>query len=247
MAALRSSFFGVSDRDIAAYVLDGGYLAHGDADLDKESGKVLAPALQTLSELSQRRRQRSVPRLLDELFDETRILAALTGTKRGEAQIANLEKVAALARGASGLGVLTLRGFIGYLRERIRTAREEPDLPATRPGDPNTVRILTIHRARARSANRRTYAAAATIKTIRRDSLGRKKNRHRFRRIAAAVVGSAGPGRFGACAAESLRRAYGACTAARDWLVVASAALGPGRRFPEDSGRAAARTDADVT
>ena len=94
----------------------------------------------------------SVPALIERLYDETRILAALTGTRRGEAQVANLEKVVVLARKASDLGVLTVRGFIRLLQERIRTAREEPDLPATRPGDPETVRILSIHKAKGLEA-----------------------------------------------------------------------------------------------
>jgi ATP-dependent helicase/nuclease subunit A len=41
-----------------------------------------------------------------------------------------------------------VRGFIRLLQERIRTAREEPDLPSTRPGDPDTVRVLSIHKAK---------------------------------------------------------------------------------------------------
>ena len=57
-----------------------------------------------------------------------------------------------LARKASDLGVLTVRGFIRLLQERIRTAREEPDLPATRPGDPDTIRILSIHKAKGLEA-----------------------------------------------------------------------------------------------
>jgi ATP-dependent helicase/nuclease subunit A len=60
--------------------------------------------------------------------------------------------VVVLARKAAELGVLTVRGFIRLLQERIRTAREEPDLPSTRPGDPDTVRILSIHKAKGLEA-----------------------------------------------------------------------------------------------
>src|SRR5262249_49849038 len=88
----------------------------------------------------------------ERLFQDTRVLAALTGTRRGEAQVANLEKVVALARQAQELGVLTLRGFTHLLAERITSAREEPDLPPTRPGDPDTVRLLSIHRAKGLEA-----------------------------------------------------------------------------------------------
>ena len=66
--------------------------------------------------------------------------------------MANLEKVATLARQAADLGVLTLRGFANLLAERIESAREEPDLPSTRPGDPATVRVLSIHKAKGLEA-----------------------------------------------------------------------------------------------
>src|SRR5262249_47110520 len=46
----------------------------------------------------------------------------------------------------------TLRGFTHLLAERISSSREEPDLPTTRPGDPDTVRILSIHRAKGLEA-----------------------------------------------------------------------------------------------
>jgi ATP-dependent helicase/nuclease subunit A len=154
VAALRSSFCGVSDRDIVAYALAGGGLWIGGEPGGEapESAATVAPALALLGELHRRRTSLSVPALIERLYDETRILAALTGTRRGEAQVANLEKVVVLARKASDLGVLTVRGFIRLLEERIRTAREEPDLPVTRPGDPDTVRILSIHKAKGLEA-----------------------------------------------------------------------------------------------
>jgi len=152
VAALRSSFFGVSDRDIVAYSLSGGPLWVGGIDEQRPGGATLAPAVALLDALHRARRHASVPALLERLFDETRILAALTGSRRGEAQIANLEKVAALAREAGTLGALTLRGFTRLLEDRVRNAREEPDLPSTRPGDPDTVRVLSIHRAKGLEA-----------------------------------------------------------------------------------------------
>jgi ATP-dependent helicase/nuclease subunit A len=152
VAALRSSFFGVSDRDIAAYALDGGMLWMGEADESKAGGLEIAPALALIAELSRLRTRISVPALLERLYEETRVLAALTGTRRGEAAVANLEKIAALARKAYDLRVLTLRGFTRLLEERIESAREEPDLPSTRPGDRDTVRILSIHKAKGLEA-----------------------------------------------------------------------------------------------
>jgi ATP-dependent exoDNAse (exonuclease V) beta subunit len=152
VAALRSSFFGVSDRDIVAYSLSGGRPAIGALDEDRPGAGALGPALDLIETLHRQRTGTSVPALLDRVYDETRILAGLTGTRRGEAQVANLEKVATLARQAGDLGALTLRGFTNLLAERIESAREEPDLPSTRPGDPTTVRVLSIHKAKGLEA-----------------------------------------------------------------------------------------------
>ncbi|HEX6737832.1 MAG TPA: UvrD-helicase domain-containing protein, partial [Vicinamibacteria bacterium] len=148
VAALRSSFLGVSDRDIVSYAVSGTPLRAGPVEEGRPGAKALAPALALLQELHALRTRVSVPDLLERLYDRTRVLAALSGTRRGEAQAANLEKVVALARAAREMGALTLRGFTRLLRARIDTAREEPDLPATRPGDPATVRILSVHKAK---------------------------------------------------------------------------------------------------
>ena len=152
VAALRSSFFGASDRDIVSYALTGGRLALGPADEDKPGGTTLGPALELLSALHRERTRLTPAALLERLYDETRVRAALTGHNRGEAAIANLEKVVALARQAAELDVLTLRGFAALLAQRIEAAREEPDLPTARPGDPDTVRILSIHKAKGLEA-----------------------------------------------------------------------------------------------
>ena len=152
VAALRSSFFGVSDRDIVAYSLSGGLPVIGALDEERPGAGALGPALGLIEALHRQRTRLSVPGLLDRVYDETRVLAGLTGTRRGEAQVANLEKVATLARQAGDLGVLTLRGFVNLLAERIESAREEPDLPSTRPGDPDTVRVLSIHKAKGLEA-----------------------------------------------------------------------------------------------
>ena len=153
VAALRSSFFGASDRDIVAYHLAGGKLEVGSAAAPHLPGaEVVVPALELLQRLHEERLSLSVPSLLERLYDETRVQAALTGTRRGEARIANLEKVAALARQSHALGVLTLRGFTRLLHARTLDSSEEPDLPAARPDDPATVRILSIHKAKGLEA-----------------------------------------------------------------------------------------------
>ena len=252
VAALRSSFFGASDRDIVAYSLSGGPLWAGAIDEERPGGRTLGPALLLLDDLHRRRRHASVPALLERLYEETRILAALTGSRRGEAQVANLEKVAALAREAASLGALTLRGFANLLEDRVRNAREEPDLPATRPGDPDTVRVLSIHRAKGLEApivalfdtDDRGYSPTSTVPLW---SEGR---------IAIGFRGGCQPPDWDALVrreekkgrAEARRLLYVACTRARDLLVIPRPPVDAdaGGFWKELTDRLPAASDADV-
>ena len=222
VAALRSSFFGVSDRDLVQHHLAGFQLEIGPTG--EGAPESMAFALRLLGELHEERLRVSVPGLIERLYDRTRVLAALTGTRRGEARIANLEKVAALARQSAELGALTLRGFARLLAARMNESAEEPDLPATRPGDPDTVRILSIHKAKGLEAPIVVlYDLAAKLLTM-SDVIPL------WDRGQVAVGFRAGcrpPGwnelaeRDAARArAEGRRLLYVACTRARDWLVV---------------------------
>jgi len=224
VAALRSSFFGVSDKDIVAYHLAGGGLWLGPVDESKPGAGSLGPAVELLHDLHEARTRLSVPALLERLYDRTRVMAALTGTRRGEAQIANLEKVATLARQAADLGVLSLRGFSTLLAERTSSAGEEPDLPTTRPGDPATVRILSIHKAKGLEAPIVCLYDTADNAGARPDTVALWDEGT----IAIGFRGGCQPPGWDALVkkeearawAEMRRLLYVACTRARDWLVV---------------------------
>ncbi len=225
VAALRSSFFGVSDRDLVQYALAGGRLLLSKTpQRDLPGGAVVAPALVVLERLHRERLAVSVPALLERLYDETRVLAALAGTRRGASRAANLEKVVALARRGRDLGTLTLRGFVRLLAQRIEYGSEEPDLPSTRPGDHDTVRILSIHKAKGLEAPIVVlHDTAASLQTD-ADVIALWEEG----RVAIGFRAGCRPPEWKTLAerdkararAEGRRLLYVACTRARDLLVV---------------------------
>ncbi|HRB12564.1 MAG TPA: 3'-5' exonuclease, partial [Vicinamibacteria bacterium] len=167
--------------------------------------------------------------LIEKLFDETSIYAALHATERGstaraQPRISNLRKVVHLARQAEGLGLLTLRGFNLLLANRLDGAGEEPDLPSSRPGDPHTVRVMTIHKAKGLEAPVVVLYDCLDKFLPRVDTVPLREEG----KIALGFVKDCQPPDWDVLALreearlreETHRLRYVACTRAKDWLVV---------------------------
>jgi ATP-dependent helicase/nuclease subunit A len=226
VAALRSSFFGVSDRAIADWRFAGKELSIlGVPSEDDEVSR----ALLLLSRLHADRTRLPPAALIEKLFDETSIFAALHAAERGstaraQPRISNLRKVVHLARQAEGLGLLTLRGFNLLLANRLDGAGEEPDLPSSRPGDPNTVRVMTIHKAKGLEAPVVILYDCLDKFLPRVDTVPMREEG----KIALGFVKDCQPPDWdvlalreeGRLREETHRLRYVACTRARDWLVV---------------------------
>lgn len=228
VAALRSAFFGVSDRAIAEWRFAGRELTILGAEPSTDE---VGRALHLMLRLHEERTRLSPAALIEKLFDETSIFAALHAAERGSTtrarpRIANLRKVVHLARQAESLGLLTLRGFNLVLANRLDGAGEEPDLPSSRPGDPNTVRIMTIHKAKGLEAPIVILYDCADKFMARPDIVplreGDKKE------VAIGFVRGCQPPDWDTLVLkeearlreEMHRLRYVACTRARDWLVV---------------------------
>ncbi|MBK5257011.1 MAG: UvrD-helicase domain-containing protein [Vicinamibacteria bacterium] len=226
VAALRSSFFGVSDRAIAEWRFAGRDLSILGAPA---AGDEVGRALHLLRRLHEDRTRLLPAALIAKLFDETSIFAALHAAERGstaraQPRISNLRKVIHLARQAEQLGLLTLRGFNLLLANRLDGAGEEPDLPSSRPGDPHTVRIMTIHKAKGLEAPIVVLYDCMDRFNPRVDTVPLREEG----KIALGFVKDCQPPDWdvlalkeeGRLREETHRLRYVACTRARDWLVV---------------------------
>jgi ATP-dependent helicase/nuclease subunit A len=226
VAALRSSFFGVSDRAILDWRFAGGELSILGA---LEPTDEVSRALHLLKRLHDERTRLPPAALIEKLFDETSIFAALHAAERGSSaralpRISNLRKVAHLARQAEALGLLTLRGFNLLLANRLDGAGEEPDLPSSRPGDPHTVRIMTIHKAKGLEAPVVILYDCADKFSPRVDMVPLREEG----KIALGFVKDCQPPDWDVLVLkeearlreETHRLRYVACTRAKDWLVV---------------------------
>ncbi len=233
VAALRSTFFGVSDLAIAEWRFAGRELSilGAESSAPGPPPDEVSRALALLRRLHEDRTRIAPAALIEKLFDETSIFAALHATERGstaraQPRISNLRKVVHLARQAEALGLLTLRGFNRVLANRLDGAGEEPDLPSSRPGDPHTVRIMTIHKAKGLESPivllydcADKFSPRVDVVPLREDS--RKE-------IALGFVKDCQPPDWDTLVLkeearlreEMHRLRYVACTRARDWLVV---------------------------
>ena len=232
VAALRSSFFGVSDRDIVAYALSGGPLWIGRGGRRRcRAAAALGPALRLLARAARaahaRLRARAARAALRR--DARPGRAHRHAARRGRRSRTWRRWPRWRARPAE-LGVLTLRGFARLLEERIRDrARGARPARPRGPGDPDTVRILSIHKAKGLEApvvvlydtadDCRTPTDSVALWDEGTIAIG-------FRaRLPAAGLGRARAAEEKARAwAEARRLLYVACTRARDLLVIPRAA-----------------------
>ena len=144
VGALRSPFFGLSDRDLLALHQAGGELCYL-RDLPAGVGPAAHGAWALLRELHQARNSLAPPALVERLYVETQVVAAYALDPQGEARVANLLKVLDTARTLEATGVLTFRGFVRWLTARGAARYEEAE--SALEGE-DAVRLLSIHRAK---------------------------------------------------------------------------------------------------
>jgi len=144
VAALRSSYFAVSDEELFAFREQGGrwnYLL--SPRIDGPAGE----AVQLLAEWHQRRNQSPPHVLLGQILDHTKALEAYLLKPNGEQRAANVEKLLSQLRMLWGASHGSFRSIVAHLASLHERAAEEEESSVVEPED-DFVRIMTIHKSK---------------------------------------------------------------------------------------------------
>ncbi len=144
IAALRSPFFGLSDDEIFRHHVSAGGLNYLYSAGDS---KPVEQAFSFLTSLHEIRNDVSVEALLHRLYCLTDAPVTYLLKPNGEQRVANLLKLADMARALYERGVYTLRGFVSWLSQREEEQAEESEAVTVEAGD-DFVRLLTVHKAK---------------------------------------------------------------------------------------------------
>jgi ATP-dependent helicase/nuclease subunit A len=150
-ATLHGPLFAVGDEALVEYRERNGRL-HPFRVREPDAGPALAAplrpvadGLRLLGELHRRRNHRPVEETVAALLTATRAHAAFILRPSGERALANVLRIAELARGFEATGGISFRGFIERLAEDEAGATAEA--PVVEEGSEG-VRIMTVHRAK---------------------------------------------------------------------------------------------------
>jgi ATP-dependent helicase/nuclease subunit A len=225
VAALRSSYFGVSDEEIFLYRAGGGSLDYQRGRPQEASA--IREAFNLLNELHAIRNAQPVARIVELLLGKTRALERLSSQPGGQQAILNLRKLAEQARAFGMAGGVSFRRFVRWLDKMRAEEHQEEDFPAAAAQE-DAVSLLTVHKAKGlefpvvilanlMSEPRHEAACIANWAEGRLDLALRGKD-----------SGFCTPGYSNALRwnevreeAEDIRLLYVAATRAQDWLVIA--------------------------
>lgn len=147
-AVLHGPLFGIDDATLLRYREEHKRLrvfedppADGDPDFE--------PVWQALAILRERHRERNripIAETMRRLMQAVRAHVVFAFHHGGPRRLANLHRLAELARHAEAAGVLTFRGFVRWLEEEAKSA-ETAEAPVMEQQS-NGVRLMTVHKAK---------------------------------------------------------------------------------------------------
>ncbi|MBI3247728.1 MAG: UvrD-helicase domain-containing protein [Deltaproteobacteria bacterium] len=149
VATLRSSMFGFSDEDLAAFVGEGGqldYVVTAPPSASSLLGARFAAAFTFLHDLHVRRAHVSPAALLTDIYTKTHLLPLHSLQPHGAQRVANLLQMVETLRTFSQRSAATLTGLNRFLASQT-LAMLENDAPLLEDHEP-AVRLLTVHQAK---------------------------------------------------------------------------------------------------
>jgi ATP-dependent helicase/nuclease subunit A len=231
-ATLRGPFFGIGDEELLHFRHRFAHLHPFHVPLELEAGGVpddglaslmpIADALALLRSLHQQRNHTPVAATINRLLETTRVHVRFALEHSGEQVLANVLRVADLARQYEADGGASFRGFLEELDAQAETgqANEAPILEDASDG----VRLMTAHKAKGLEF---PVVILADITAKLRPAAASRYLEPDSRLCAIRLAGCApddlvrqGPLELERDRAEGVRIAYVAATRARDLLVI---------------------------
>ena len=142
IGALRSSAFGCSDDDIVIHKGSGGswdYRSETESDSER-----VTEAMGRLRKLHWRRTKLSLPELVQEVLDRSRMVEFALTQPDGPQAAANLLGIVDQARSFTAAGGGGPRAFTRWLAQNAERQAEEVDTDIAEEGD-DVIRLLTMH------------------------------------------------------------------------------------------------------
>jgi ATP-dependent exoDNAse (exonuclease V) beta subunit len=219
-ATLRGPFFGITDEELLHHKHVHGRLNPFNVPVELDAP--IAEALTLIRDLHRRRNRIPVAATIGQLLEKTRVHVRFALEHSGEQVLANVIRVADLARQFEAEGGMSFRGFLEELDTQAEEGQAE-EAPILEEGS-DGVRLMTVHKAKGlefpvvilgdmtaklRPANPSRYLDS----TQRLCAI-------RLAGCAPADLTYHGPEELAREEAEGVRIAYVAATRARDLLVV---------------------------
>lgn len=234
-AALKGTLFAIRDEVLLRYRHERGRLKPRFAPPETRADDDFAPveeALLLLGELHRARNRRPFAATVNALLEATRAHAGFVLRPGGNQILANVARVADLARGFELSGGISFRGFVEELAAQAE--KEEAAEAPVLEEDSDGVRLMTVHGAKGLEFPV-VILADLTANIAARDpdqyvDSERRLCATRLLRCAPLELLSHEPEEAAREQAEGVRVAYVAATRARDLLVVPAVGDGP---FPD--------------
>jgi len=153
-ATLRGALFAIPDSALLRYRLQGGRLdpfahaaASGEANGDALAFAPIHEALAMLATLHEERNRVAVAETIRRLLDATRAHAGLALRPAGKQVLANVARLADMARSFEQRGGLSFRGFVEALADAAESPGSTPT-PTPVEAEADGVRMMTVHAAK---------------------------------------------------------------------------------------------------